>query len=719
MYLLDLYFENTSANGNGVISFRRRDGIAKWTILGSRRADHEVAQLAALVCGGVPFLSGLADVIPPLCGDSAQPLRVECVLARHLPHDGPSRTTPLAANGFCFSRHTGFRQLGRREWQHIPPELPNRGPTLSNGNSAYFLLGYGPRLTLRESEDFDFEDPMHRVSRWHSVLRPGAAVTNPVAFLTRLHHKAVRSARFPAVQTMRRMTDLFRTHLQIDTSRWWDKDCRFEREWGRLQGWQRRAALPVIDAVRQAVDASPRMGHPLTAPGVVILDRPDMLCPEFRFAKYMRLFEAMLPTMQFIVTLAPRNRRRFPRDLRCQRLPLPVSTPPSKKRQETPSPSRGSILLVDVDGRLPNVALMKLSAYFKGRSRRVHLVRQEAFLRQPHEVWASCVFHAAPSLRRVSRLRAHYGDSLRVGGSGIDLTQRLPADVEALPADYALYPELGDRAIGFLTRGCPGTCAFCVVPVKEGPPRQVADLDDLLQGRSKLILLDDNILAHPNAAELLEAMVRRDIQVNFNQTLDIRRFDVEKARLLRRIRCQDVRFKRANYHFSLNDTRGIGLLRREYERLGFGARDNVEFICMYGYNTTLAEDVERFRFLRSLPGAYVFTQRYRPFPGAPKPNLDNFFGENADALLDELVRIVFTQNMKSMEVYYRWVSCEFARKFGRLHKGLVDTIFRYNNRHAKGRYLSTVAGTRPMDIAGPGRGFEWVSARPKNGKRLP
>jgi len=37
-----------------------------------------------------------------------------------------------------------------------------------------------------------------------------------------------------------------------------------------------------------------------------------------------------------------------------------------------------------------------------------------------------------------------------------------------------------------------------------------------------------------------------------------------------------------------------------------------------------------------------------------------------------------------------------SRPFGRLHKALVDTIFKYNNRHAKGRYLAALAGTRPM-----------------------
>jgi radical SAM superfamily enzyme YgiQ (UPF0313 family) len=57
---------------------------------------------------------------------------------------------------------------------------------------------------------------------------------------------------------------------------------------------------------------------------------------------------------------------------------------------------------------------------------------------------------------------------LITGGSGVSLTLRLPPEIESLPPDYSLYPELGKCAIGFLTRGCPFNCAFCVVPIKEG-----------------------------------------------------------------------------------------------------------------------------------------------------------------------------------------------------------------------------------------------------------
>ncbi len=271
----------------------------------------------------------------------------------------------------------------------------------------------------------------------------------------------------------------------------------------------------------------------------------------------------------------------------------------------------------------------------------------------------------------------------------MDLEKRLPSAIDRLPADYSLYPELGDRGMGFLTRGCPFACPFCIVPRKEGPPRQVASLDELLpDGQRKLILLDDNILAHPRAGDLLEEMAARDLMVNFTQTLDLRLLDEEKIRLIKRIHSSNLRFTRRVVHFSLNDNRNLGEVRQKYDSFGFTRRDNVEFICMYGFNTTLAEDVDRFRFLRSLPGAYVFVQKYMPILGGPPPSMSNFFDDRAEQLLDELIGIVFTQNMKSMENYYRWVSKEFVLTFGKIHQGLVDAIFRYNRRERRGLYLA-------------------------------
>jgi hypothetical protein len=224
---------------------------------------------------------------------------------------------------------------------------------------------------------------------------------------------------------------------------------------------------------------------------------------------------------------------------------------------------------------------MKLSRCFKEQGRRVVLARREAFAAGVDGVYASAVFSRSLTRDRVDKLRRHYGDSLVVGGSGVDLRMRLPREVEQMPADCSLYPELGDRAIGFLTRGCPFHCPFCVVPLKECANRQVATLDELMtRGRNKLMLLDDNILAHPNAGDFLGEMASRDLEVNFTQTLDLRLVDEEKAGLLKRVRRSNLRFTRRVFHFSLNDNHCLDNLRRRYELFGFRSKDNAEFICM-------------------------------------------------------------------------------------------------------------------------------------------
>jgi hypothetical protein len=68
------------------------------------------------------------------------------------------------------------------------------------------------------------------------------------------------------------------------------------------------------------------------------------------------------------------------------------------------------------------------------------------------------------------------------------------------------------------------------------------------------------------------------------------------------------------------------------------------------------------------------------------PLADDFLDDDVRKVgrcLDELVGILFPQNMKSMEKYYRWISRQYAEKFGKFHSELGNTIFRYNCRDKK------------------------------------
>lgn len=88
-------------------------------------------------------------------------------------------------------------------------------------------------------------------------------------------------------------------------------------------------------------------------------------------------------------------------------------------------------------------------------------------------------------------------------------------------------------AYGFLTRGCPNKCPWCVVPRKEGRIRPYWDVERVANGKRKLILMDNNILAAGSyAVEQLEKIILRGYHIDFNQALDARLVnDVFAARL--------------------------------------------------------------------------------------------------------------------------------------------------------------------------------------------
>ena len=690
MHLLHLYYKNARENNTGELCLERGEGqVVKWYMLPVGKAGLELLRLVATACGGVSLFPQLPFPLQLLCGDADSRLQVETVLALHPLTPSQVQNRGLWGSGICIDQGGVARSLTREEFCFVSCSIPRHRAKTGIGNSWLPLLGYGAEPKHHEgTDDFDFTDPFFRLTRFRSLFLDHAPLTDPVEFLAMIHYRGVKCKRLGPMQLLERFGSLFNEYLSIPAERWREKTCDFREQWQNLTPWQRQAALPALDAARHLLCAYQKHTKPLDLPCLILFDRPDRFCPSELFPRWARFMDRLLPNCQFLVTMPDLVSRLFPNELLVKTFALPVEQERVKPPARAP---RGSILLIDVDSRLPNLALMKLSRHFKDQGHQVTLERRAPCMRGVEAVFASAVFSRPTTADRVNRLREYYDDALVVGGSGVDLETRLQAEIERLPADYSLYPELGERAIGFLTRGCPFACPFCLVPRKEGPPRQVADLDEVLpDGQRRLILLDDNILAHPKAGDLLEEMATRDLMVNFTQTLDLRLLDKEKIRLVKRIHCSNLRFTRRVVHFSLNDSRNLDQVREKYDLFGFARGENVEFICMYGFNTTLAEDVKRFRFLRSLPGVYTFVQKYMPLPGGPAPTLTHFFDDRADELIDELTRIVFTQNMKSMENYYRWVSKRYVQTFRKIHQGLVDTIFRYNNRQGKGVYLANM-----------------------------
>lgn len=197
----------------------------------------------------------------------------------------------------------------------------------------------------------------------------------------------------------------------------------------------------------------------------------------------------------------------------------------------------------------PSLPMMKLSAYHKSLGDSV-----EPFFPLNHYdlVYASKVFSFTADIDDECIVQA---DEIRKGGTGYCIKVEngkeifdkskdvpLPKEIEHIYPDYSLYPQY-DYAAGFLTRGCPRGCEFCIVGKKEGRcSYQVAELSEFWRGQKEIELLDPNILACKNHEKLLEQLAQTKAKVNFNQGIDIRLTTPDNIALLNKIKAPMLHF---------------------------------------------------------------------------------------------------------------------------------------------------------------------------------
>lgn len=340
------------------------------------------------------------------------------------------------------------------------------------------------------------------------------------------------------------------------------------------------------------------------------------------------------------------------------------------------------VVLFDLDSRIPNLALMKLSAYYRKRGFEVLLARQPYYL-EANEYLASAVFHTEITKGKIAALRAIYGADVEIGGSGLDLAKRLPPEAEACFPDYSLYKHQ-HYAVGFLTRGCPKRCAFCVVPVKEGPVKKNSSAfsDFVPAGQQNVMLLDDNLLGFSEVESLLVEMARRHYAVNFSQTLDIAYLTPRVYELLLKVNYQNARFTRKRIYFSCNHpgtNRQFAVRKDMLKRFGI---DSVCVVCIYGFDTSLSQDYQRWMMLRRLR-LVPFFQEYWPIPGIPARLPVKFF----DMDLNEVIRLTFRSNGQNWEKYLRWLNRLYFSTYGKYYLPLLKVIYRYNHRERICSYL--------------------------------
>lgn len=202
----------------------------------------------------------------------------------------------------------------------------------------------------------------------------------------------------------------------------------------------------------------------------------------------------------------------------------------------------------------PNLALMKISAYHKGKGDHVEWWNP---LYRYDRLYSSKVFDFTPT-------DPYLPDDTIRGGTGyrdIPIDRTLPDEVDEMFPDYSVYPEC-DYAIGYLTRGCPNHCRWCVVPHKEGDIRPYRKWQEIVRhDTDKLILMDNNILACNYGIEQLESLIGSGYRIDLNQGMDARLVDRKIAQILSRLSW--IRHIR----FSCDQKSQIGPIQRTIELL--------------------------------------------------------------------------------------------------------------------------------------------------------
>lgn len=246
--------------------------------------------------------------------------------------------------------------------------------------------------------------------------------------------------------------------------------------------------------------------------------------------------------------------------------------------------------LIQVDGKWPNLALMKLSSWHKSKGDCVEWFNP-LFAGTYDQVYASKIFSYTADF--------YYMPNGTVkGGTGYDLFSHLAPEVEECHPDYSLYPTW-DKAIGYTTRGCVRNCPFCVVPQKEGGLQVVTDdIRSFWSGQKEIILLDNNLTAAPfdHFEKIITQIRNRNLSVDFSQGLDIRLLNEEHCKLLKQVKLVKgfLRFAWDSMDQEDHVRRGVELLLRYFYR------KRITFFVLIGYNTTEDEDLYRVEVLKGL-----------------------------------------------------------------------------------------------------------------------
>ena len=262
------------------------------------------------------------------------------------------------------------------------------------------------------------------------------------------------------------------------------------------------------------------------------------------------------------------------------------------------------VLLVDVDSKISNLALMKISAYHKLLGDTVGFG-----IENPDKVYISCVFKKnAGQAKGIAR---YYPDAeIDIGGSGVDLKKELPPEIELIKPDYDLYQTTYSQ--GYTTRGCIRNCGFCIVPEKEGKIRINQHPSEFADPRfDTMMIMDNNLFAAPEdwQKDVFDWFENTSTKMISPQGWDARLLTDDRWKRLKSIKhAMAIHFAWDDIKDEKRIERAIEIIKQSGASKGYLQRQ-ISFYVLAGFNSTFEDALYRCTRLKEM-GTQSFVMPY-------------------------------------------------------------------------------------------------------------
>lgn len=258
------------------------------------------------------------------------------------------------------------------------------------------------------------------------------------------------------------------------------------------------------------------------------------------------------------------------------------------------------VRLTQIDGKLPNLALMKLAYWHKSNGDDVVFERgitKGLFEPEYDVVYGSAIFTS--SEKKIEQFKKNFPSAV-VGGTGYDMNIKVEnligcGEYEYENYDYDIYPEF-KHSLGFTQRGCRLKCSFCVVPKKEGKMTVVNSIYDIWREGTerKIHLLDNDFFGQEAWKERSKEIIDGKFKVCFNQGINVRLIHEEGAEYLNQMMYMDDQFKSKRIYTAWDNRRDESIFTKGIDimiKAGINPKNIMVYMLCGYWKTETFDDV--------------------------------------------------------------------------------------------------------------------------------